>query len=104
VNVRNRAHEVRATIEVPAGGAEGVIIAQGSVLGNWALSLLDGQPRWCHNLAGLRQRVIAAQAPVAADYVAPFPFTGGLSEVVVKVDGEPVIDAAAEARNAIVSQ
>jgi arylsulfatase len=162
VNVRSRPHRVHAVVEVPPGGAEGVVIAQGSVLGGWALYLLDGRPRWCHNLAGAEQHVIGADEPLAPgrheltfrygvagprlaeilvdgavvaagevprmawsrfsltgagltcgrapapavsdEFVAPFPFTGGLEEVVVEVDGEPVVDADAEARRAIASQ
>jgi arylsulfatase A-like enzyme len=46
-----------------------------------------------------------ARAPaVSDDFVAPFPFTGGLDAVVVDVEGAPVVDADAEARDAIASQ
>ena len=64
VNVRNRPHVVRATVDVPAGGARGVIVSQGSVLGGWALYLTnDGCPCYVHNLSGKEQhRVAAAQA------------------------------------------
>src|SRR5262249_57876036 len=33
VNVRNRSHRITADVEIPAGGAEGILLAQGSILG-----------------------------------------------------------------------
>jgi arylsulfatase len=46
-----------------------------------------------------------ARAPaVCDDFVAPFRFTGGLGPVVVEVEGPPVVDAKAEAEDAITSQ
>ena len=46
-----------------------------------------------------------ANAPaVTDDFVAPFPFTGGLDPVVVDVEGTAVVDPIAEAHDAIVSQ
>ena len=46
-----------------------------------------------------------ASAPaVCDDFVAPFPFTGGLEPVVVDVDGAPVVDPIAEAEDVIASQ
>ena len=41
---------------------------------------------------------------VCDDFVAPFPFTGGLDPVVIEVEGAPVVDAIAEAMDAINSQ
>jgi arylsulfatase len=69
VNVRNRPHVVRATVDVPAGGARGVIVSQGSVLGGWALYLTDdGRPCYVHNLCGKEQHRVAA-----AEALAPGP-------------------------------
>jgi arylsulfatase A-like enzyme len=63
VNVRNRPHVVRATVDVPAGGARGVIISQGSVLGGWVLYLTDdGVPAYVHNLSGKEQHRVASAA------------------------------------------
>jgi arylsulfatase len=42
--------------------------------------------------------------PVVADYVRPFRFTGGLQHVTVWVDGDPHVDPAAEAAEAIRQQ
>src|SRR5205807_3695988 len=43
-NVRNRSHDVTAHVTISDdGAAEGVLIAQGSVLGGWSLYVLDGR-------------------------------------------------------------
>ena len=36
MNIKNKSFSVTAEIEVPAGGAHGVIIAQGGRFGGWA--------------------------------------------------------------------
>ena len=64
VNVKNRSHRVSAVIDVPDGGAEGVLISQGSLLGGWALYLLDGVLRYVHNLSGWQEHRVGAERPV----------------------------------------
>ena len=53
LNLKNKSHSVTAEIEVPDGGASGVIIAQGGAFAGWSLYLHQGKPKYCHNLAGL---------------------------------------------------
>jgi arylsulfatase len=65
VNVRNRSHTVRAEVEVPAAGAEGVLVAQGSLLGGWTLYVKDGRLRYAHNFVGLEEHRIRADVPLA---------------------------------------
>ena len=44
VDVRNRSHEITASVEIPEGVTpEGVLLALGCVLGGWSLHVLDGQ-------------------------------------------------------------
>ena len=64
-NVRNRDHAIRAEVEIPAGGADGVIIAQGSVLGGWSLYVKSGRLCWVHNLSGVEEHRIAATSAIA---------------------------------------
>ena len=46
-----------------------------------------------------------ALAPAVSDeFVAPFPFSGGLGPVTIEVDGDPVVDPEAEAEAAITTQ
>ncbi len=51
LNLKNKSHSVTAEVEVPAGGANGVIIAQGGAFAGWSLYLHEGKPKYCHNLA-----------------------------------------------------
>src|SRR5208282_3988996 len=53
IAVKNRTHAVTAELEVPESGAEGVIVAQGGAFGGWSLYVVNGVPRYCHNLVGL---------------------------------------------------
>ena len=55
LNLKNKSHAVTAEIEVPDGGASGVIIAQGGAFGGWSLYLTDGKPAYCYNLFGLQR-------------------------------------------------
>jgi arylsulfatase A-like enzyme len=59
VTVRNRSHRVVAEIELNgASPAEGVLLAQGSGLGGWALYMRDGRPAYVHNYVGLEEHHI----------------------------------------------
>jgi arylsulfatase A-like enzyme len=55
INVKNKSHSVTAAITVPAGGAEGVIIAQGGNIGGWSLYAKGGKLKYCYNLLGIQQ-------------------------------------------------
>jgi hypothetical protein len=53
INIKNKSHSVTAEIEVPATGAEGVVIAQGGNVGGWCLYAKDGKLKYCYNLLGI---------------------------------------------------
>jgi arylsulfatase len=96
-NVRNRSHSVTVTATVAADRpAEGVLVAQGSVLGGWSLHLIDGRLRYVHNLYGKARHVVTAPAPVG-----PGPHTLAMhyrrgrgldGTVTLWVDGEQVAE------------
>jgi arylsulfatase len=64
-NVRNRSHVVRAEVEIPAAGAAGVVVAQGSLLGGWSLYVLDGRLRYAHNFVGLEEHRVRSDLVLA---------------------------------------
>jgi arylsulfatase A-like enzyme len=64
VNVKNRSHTIEVDVTVPAGGCEGVLLAQGSVLGGFSLHLHHGCLRYVHNLYGKEIHVTAAPSPL----------------------------------------
>ena len=70
VNVRNRDHRIVADIDVPTVGdrVEGVLLAQGSILGGWSFHLLRGRLIYVHNNTGLHAARIEAPA-----FLAPGP-------------------------------
>jgi arylsulfatase len=68
-NVKNRGHQIDVDVTVPdgpEGSAEGVLLAQGSVLGGFSFHLFNGRPRYVHNLYGKELHVITAAEPVSA--------------------------------------
>ncbi|HEY2429922.1 MAG TPA: hypothetical protein VGI06_13380, partial [Acidimicrobiales bacterium] len=62
VNMRNRSHVVTAVVEIPTGGAEGVLIAMGTALGGWSLQVIDGRLRYVSNYLGKERYVVSAEA------------------------------------------
>ena len=94
LNLKNKSHSVTAEIVVPAGGGHGVIVAQGGAFAGWALYLIDGHLKYCHNLAGLARYVTTSTAPVPpGDHQVRMEFTydgGGVAkggDVTLFVDG-----------------
>jgi arylsulfatase A-like enzyme len=95
VVVKNKSHAVTAQIDVPEGGAEGVIIAQGGAFGGWVLYAKEGRPVYCYNLAGLSRTRIEGSEPIpAGEHQVRMEFAydgGGLAKggaVTLFVDGE----------------
>ena len=50
--VLNRPHSITAEVEIPAGGAEGVLLSQGTAAGGYSLFVKDGKLRYVHNYVG----------------------------------------------------
>ena len=65
VNVKNRSKTITAEIEVPKGGGNGTVIAQGGRLGGWSLYVRNGVPAYDYNFLGLQRTTIAASKPLA---------------------------------------
>jgi arylsulfatase len=64
-NVKNRSHAIEVEVTIPDGEpAEGVLLAQGSVLGGFSLHLRAGCLRYVHNLYGKERHLFAASQPV----------------------------------------
>jgi arylsulfatase A-like enzyme len=51
--VYNRAYSIEADVDIPAGGAEGVLMAQGGDAGGYAFFMKDGQLCFVYNYVGL---------------------------------------------------
>jgi arylsulfatase A-like enzyme len=64
--LKNRSHAVTAQIDVPDGGAEGVMVAQGGAYAGWSLYLHEGRPAYCYNFFGLQLFKVYGEQPVPA--------------------------------------
>lgn len=49
VKLLNRSHSITADVEIPEGGAEGILLAHGGNDGGYAFYIKDGRLRWVHN-------------------------------------------------------
>jgi hypothetical protein len=79
-NVKNKSHTVTAELEVPEGGAAGVIIAQGGRFAGWSLYVKDGRLKYCHNYLGIDRYYVAAPNPLPTGKVRiqyKFTYDGG---------------------------
>ena len=97
VNVKNKSHSVTAAIEVPASGAEGVIVAQGGNIGGWSLYAKAGKLKYCYNLLGIDYFYVESEGKIpAGDHQVRMEFAyagGGLGKggtATLYVDGKKV--------------
>ena len=65
INVKNKSKVINAEVEIPAGGANGTILAQGGRFGGWSLYVKDGVPAYDYNFLGLARTSIPAKKPLA---------------------------------------
>lgn len=66
LNIKNRSHSITAEVEIPRGGANGVILAQAGRFGGWSLYLKDGKPTYTYNFLSLERFTVAAKEAVPA--------------------------------------
>ena len=64
VNVKNRSHTITAEVEIPEGGAEGVLLADGGRFGGYSLYIQDGKLRYAYNFLGKARYLIESTEPV----------------------------------------
>ena len=64
INIKGRSYNVTADVEVPAGGANGVIIAQAGRFGGWSLYMKGGRVHYVYNFGGLERSPCPRQTPL----------------------------------------
>jgi len=62
--VLNRPHAITADADIPPGGAEGVLLCQGSVVGGWSFFLKDGKLHYVHNYLRRAHYRVSSPDPV----------------------------------------
>jgi arylsulfatase len=77
---KNRSFTIKAEVEIPAKGAEGMIVTQGGLFGGWALYLDKGKPTFYYNTVNLYHYTIASPQVVTSGkhtLVFDFKYDGG---------------------------
>jgi arylsulfatase A-like enzyme len=104
VVTKNKSYAVTAEIDVPEGGAKGVIVAQGGAFGGWSLYAKEGRPAYCYNLFGLQRFKVYGEEPLTeGDHQVRTEFAydgGGLGKggtVSLYLDGNKVGEGRVEA-------
>jgi arylsulfatase A-like enzyme len=66
-DVKNRSYSVSADVDIPAGGANGVLATQGGRFGGWGLLVLEGKPVFVHAFSNQPQHKyrVASNQPLA---------------------------------------
>ena len=69
----NRPHSITAEVEIPEGGAEGVLLAQGGIAGGFVFYMKDNKLHYIHNYLGLEEMKVSSnvdvpQGPVSLRY------------------------------------
>jgi arylsulfatase A-like enzyme len=52
VRVLNRSHSITADVEIPEGGAEGILLAHGGIDSGYSFYIKGGKLHWVHNYVG----------------------------------------------------
>jgi arylsulfatase A-like enzyme len=82
-NTKNVSHTITATIEVPEGGADGVLVAEGGAAGGYTLYIKDGKPVYEYNyFAHERYKVSSSESvsPGPAIIRVEFKYDGGIGK------------------------
>ena len=92
INVKNRSKTLTAEVEVPAGGGNGTVIAQGGRFGGWSLYVKNGVPAYDYNFLGLQRTSVTSGKKLAAgkselrlqfDYEGGGPGKGGMATLFI---------------------
>jgi arylsulfatase len=79
-NTKNKSHTITATIEVPRGGADGVLVAEGGEAGGYTLYIKDGKPVFEYNYMAHERYKVASSETLSPGLVrirVDFTYDGG---------------------------
>jgi arylsulfatase len=75
VHVLNRPHSISADVEIPRGGADGVLLCQGSGMGGYAFYVKDGKLHYAHNyLARAIHKIVSTESVPEGHHQLRFDF------------------------------
>ncbi len=79
-DLKNKSYQIKAEVEIPKGGAEGILLTHGGRFSGWGLYVLKGKPVFHYNLAGVARYNIAGKdrlAPGKHTILFDFKYDGG---------------------------
>jgi len=107
INVKNQSVTITADVEIPAGGANGVILCQGGRFGGWSLYVKDGKPAYTYNFVGLQEytvnageRLAPGKATIKMDFAYDGNGRGKGGKATLSVNGKVVGSGRVERTNA----
>jgi arylsulfatase A-like enzyme len=62
---KNKSWSIAAELDVPEGGADGVLATMGGMFGGWGLFILDGKPQFAYRVSNQPQHLYRIAAPDA---------------------------------------
>ena len=68
LSIKNKSFSVTADVDVPDGGVEGVIIAQGGRFGGWTVFVKDNRLTFVYNVLGIHHFVTQSDEPVPSGH------------------------------------
>jgi arylsulfatase A-like enzyme len=77
---KNKSYRITADVEIPGGGAEGVLMTQGGRFNGLGLYLLQGKPVFYYNLVGVERTAVSSNDKLPAGkhtIVLAFKYDGG---------------------------
>ena len=65
INIKNQSVTIKAKLEIPEAGANGVILCQGGRFGGWSLYVKEGKPAYTYNFPRARTVHRCREKPIA---------------------------------------
>jgi len=103
INIKNKSFSITAELDIPAKGANGVILSQGGRFGGWSLYMKDGKPEFTYNFLGLDRYVVSSseklsKGPVTVklDFVYDGDGLGKGGKAIIYVEDKTVADGRVE--------
>ena len=98
-DLKNKNFTITAEVEIPDGGAEGVLATQGGRFGGWGLLLMDGKPEFAYAFSnqkqhkyriGSKEKLAAGKHTIKFDFEYDGPGMGKSGTGTLSVDGKQV--------------
>src|SRR5262249_35875941 len=96
-SILNRSYSITADVEIPNGGAEGMLVTEGGRFGGFGLYLLKGKPVFVYNGLDLerfrwegKEALAAGKHTIVFEFKYDGPGFGKGGSGVLKVDGQEI--------------